>query len=202
MIVGLTGGIASGKSTVAQYLRTLGATVIDADMVAREIVAPGSETLDALVQAFGTTILMANGELDREVLGALVVNDADARARLDSITHPRIRSKISSLAHMALTEGAVAVFVEAALLIETGSAKLYPVLWVVQCSQRRQVERLMARKGCDRVTAEAWIATQMSAEEKAAHATVVLDNDDDLDALHGRVQAAYDALMGPLLDRD
>jgi dephospho-CoA kinase len=202
MIVGLTGGIAAGKSTVGAHLRTLGATVIDADQVARDVVSPGSTGLAEIVASFGPDILQPNGTLNREALAAVVLQDDQARKRLESITHPKIRRQIAQRAQEALSSGSPAVFVEAALLVETGSAKLYPDLWVVRCSLEHQIQRLMNRKGCDQTTAQSWINTQMSADEKAKHATVVIDNDGDIGALRQRVDAAFQELREPRQDQD
>ena len=195
MIAGLTGGIATGKSTVANLLRTLGAVVIDADQVARDVVQPGSPALRDIEAAFGSKVLFADGSLNRETLGALVRTDADARRKLEGITHPRIRLEIVERIQTALSEGAPSVFVEAALLIETGSAKLYPALWVVHCSHEVQVARLMKRKGCDRKTAEEWIATQMPVREKTELATTSIDNEGDIAELEEQVTNAYRDFM-------
>jgi len=202
MIAGLTGGIATGKSTVADRLRSLGAVVIDADQVSRDIVAPGSQTLHEISSMFGPTILHPDGSLNREALGILVRNHPEARKRLEGITHPTIRVEIARRVQDAVVGGAPAVFVEAALLVETGSAVLYPELWVVRCSHEEQVHRLMERNQCDRSTAEEWIATQMPVDEKAKHANVVLDNDGDLDDLHAQTDRAYNAFMERLPDPD
>lgn len=197
MIVGLTGGIATGKSTVAAILRDMGVVVLDADEVARDVVAPGSEGLKEIVDVFGSAILTPEGALDRSAMGALVVQNPNARKRLEALTHPRIRAELAQRASDALAAGSEIVFVEAALLVETGSAKFYPALWVVRCSIDRQVERLMARNACDRETAEAWIATQMPVEEKVAHATTVINNDADLESLNDQVESAFHALREP-----
>ena len=195
MIAGLTGGIATGKSTVAHRLRALGATVIDADQVSRDVVSMGSEALRAIQVVFGETILNPDGSLNREALGNIVRADRSARKQLESITHPHIRAEIAKRAQDAILSGAPIVFVEAALLVETGSASLYPELWVVCCGHETQVARLMSRNGCDRKTAEEWIATQMPIEQKAKHASVVIDNNADVDSLIHQTDAAYSRLM-------
>ena len=202
MIAGLTGGIATGKSTVAARLRTLGATVVDADEVSREVVAPGTEALQSIREAFGDGVLHADGRLNREALGNIVRIDSAARKQLESITHHHIRAEIARRVQNALMAGAPAVFVEAALLVETGSAAAYPELWVVRCSHETQIGRLMERNGCDRSTAEEWIATQMPVDQKAEHASVVLDNETDLEALWRTTDAAYARLMAQQQGRD
>ena len=202
MIAGLTGGIATGKSTVAARLRTLGATVVDADEVSREVVAPGTVALQSIREAFGEGILHADGRLNREALGNIVRVDSAARKQLESITHHHIRAEIAKRVQDAVIAGAPSVFVEAALLVETGSAAAYPELWVVRCSLENQIRRLMERNGCDRRTAEEWIATQMPVEQKAKHASVVLDNDTDLETLWRTTDAAYAHFMAQLPDQD
>ena len=200
MIVGLTGGIATGKSTVGQHIEKLGGTVIDADRVARDIVQPGSEALADIAQRFGADVLLPDGSLNRAVLGQIVMNDSVARTALEEITHPRIRTEIATRVRDAFTHGARVVFVEAALLVETGSAKLYPKLWVVRCAQDTQVRRLMERKGCDRDTAEQWISSQMDMAEKVQHASLVIDNDGTIQELEDQVGAALLELMAQLPD--
>jgi len=202
MIVGLTGGIASGKSTVAAILAELGATVIDADVVARATVEPGSEGLRAVVNRFGPGVLGSDGSLDRDAMGALVMQNANARASLEAITHPLIRIGIAQGVQAAVSAGAESVFVEAALLVETGGHSIYPHLWVVACDADRQRQRLMARKGCDEETAARWIASQMPLAEKVAKATQVIQNNGTRAELRSAVEAAYRTLMEQRPDRD
>ena len=202
VIVGLTGGIATGKSTVAAILRELGAVVIDADLVSRDVVRPGSEGLVAIVAAFGDSVLTSDGELDRPKLREIVVADPDRRRQLERITHPLIRAEIANRVKDAVLGGASSVFVEAALLVETGGAALYPHLWVVTCAPEVQRHRLMARESCDEETALAWISTQMPLEEKVRHATQVVVNDGDVDQLRRRVSRAFDVLMAQQPDQD
>lgn len=129
--VGLTGGIASGKSTVAGLLRDQGVPVIDADRVSREVVAPGSAGLAEIVRAFGPQVLAADGSLDREALGRRVVADAEDRRRLEAITHPRIAAEIGRALDTCAAEGAPVAVVEAALMVETGSFRRYDIFLVV-----------------------------------------------------------------------
>ena len=201
MIVGLTGGIATGKSTVADILRNIGATVIDADQVSRDVVQPGSAGLASLVEAFGTSILTTEGHLDRSKLREIVMSNTVLRRRLEAITHPLIRAEIATRVQTAVVEGAPSVFVEAALLVETGSAQMYPHLWVVTCAPETQLSRLMAREQCDEATAHSWIAAQMPLSEKVKHATQVVTNEGDQDALRLQVSAAYSVLMAQLPGR-
>jgi dephospho-CoA kinase len=202
MIVGLTGGIATGKSTVASILVQLGATVVDADLVSRDVVSPGSAGLHRIHARFGATMLNEDGSLDRDALGRHVMADPKERAALEAITHPLILEEIATRVQAATIGGAPAVFVEAALLVETGSAAHYPHLWVVICGPGIQAERLMARKGCDRAMAEQWIQSQMPMEEKARHASQIIDNGADLVSLREQVSLAYRKLREPPPDRD
>ena len=202
MIVGLTGGIATGKSTVASMLIELGATVVDADLVSRDVVAAGSPGLFRIHARFGDTVLNGDGSMNREALGQHVMAHPKERIALEAITHPLIIAEIANRVEGAERLGAPAIFVEAALLVETGSAAAYPHLWVVMCLPTLQTERLMARKGCDRATAERWIQSQMPIDEKAKHASQIIDNSDDLNSLREQVGIAYLKLTGPPPDRD
>lgn len=202
MIVGLTGGIASGKSTVAAILAELGAVIIDADVVARTTVAPGSEALRAIVRRFGPAVVGADGALNRKAMGALVMQDATARSSLEAITHPLIRIGIAQGVQSAISTGAESVFVEAALLVETGGHAVYPHLWVVICDPELQRQRLMSRKGCDAETAARWIASQMPMDQKVAKATQVIENNGSQADLRTAVEAAYRTLMEQRPDRD
>ena len=195
MIVGLTGGIATGKSTVASILGQLGATVIDADLVSRDVVSAGSAGLHRIHARFGGMVLNKDGTLNRDALGKHVMSDAKERAALEAITHPLILAEVSARVQAAVSKGAPAVFVEAALLVETGSAANYAHLWVVTCDASLQRKRLMTRKGCDQSTAERWIQSQMPIDEKAKHASRVIDNSGDLVSLQEQVELAYRLLM-------
>ncbi len=180
-LVGLTGGIATGKSTVAAMLRDLGHVVIDADQVARDLVQPGAPLLQELVEAFGDSVLMPDGKLDRGELRARIASDAAARARLNSLMHPAIRSEIQR--RVALHSDAPLVFVEAALLVETGGYREYDALVVVTCESDVQFQRLMSRDGGDDSTARGMVSAQMPLPDKEALADHVIRNDGDLPAL-------------------
>ncbi len=201
MIVGLTGGIATGKSTVAAILVDLGATVVDADLVSRDVVSPGSTGLQRIHGRFGPPVLNEDGSLNRDALGTHVMANPKERAALEAITHPLILAEISTRVQAAKNGGSPAVFVEAALLVETGSAAHYSHLWVVVCGPGIQVERLMARKGCDRANAERWIQSQMPMDEKAKHASQIIDNCGDMASLRQQVSLAYHKLMEPPPDQ-
>jgi dephospho-CoA kinase len=184
--VGLTGGIACGKSTVARMLRERGVPVLDLDVVAREVVEPGEPAWEEIARRWPTAVV--GGRLDRKALGALVVADPEGRRALEAITHPRIRARTEA---WLAAQTAPVVFVEAALLVETGSYRRYPRLWVVTASEQTQLSRLRAREGYDEPRARAWLAAQVPAAEKAAKADVVLENDGDEGALAVAVEAAW-----------
>jgi len=189
--LGLTGGIACGKSTVATLLRDRGVPVLDADQVAREVVAPGMPALALVVERFGEGVLKPDGTLDRKALGALVVHDPQARSDLEAITHPAIWMAMEAWLHHQQTEGAAVAVIEAALMVETGSWRRYDALLVVRCRPSTQVARLQATRGMDAATATAWLATQMPVGDKARRATAVIDNDGTLDELAQAVDRAW-----------
>lgn len=188
--IGLTGGIACGKSTVAALLRARGVPVIDADQVSREVVAPPSPALDEIAARFGPEVIRADGTLDRKALGAKVVGDPAARRDLEAITHPRIRAAIDAALARLAAEGHPMAAVEAALMVETGSYRIYDALLVVSASPEVQLRRLMSREGLDEAAARAWLATQLPLSEKEKVATAVIINDGDPDALPAALDAA------------
>ena len=202
MIVGLTGGIASGKSTVADILRGVGMTVIDADEVARAVVMPDTPALQYIKNEFGDRVIDGSGQLDRNAMAEIVLQDRDAKQRLEAITHPAIRLEIRKRIEAAYGRGERVIFVEAALLVETGSHALYPHLWVVRCPPRQQIKRLMLRKHCTRDEAERWLRSQMPASEKEAFATQLIDNTGSVEDLRREVMSAHAELMGQLRDPD
>jgi len=171
--IGLTGGIGSGKSTVSALLAARGAVLVDADQIAREVVAPGTPGLTAVVEAFGPDVLASDGTLDRPALAAVVFADQAARRRLDAIVHPLVRARTVELAAAAPAD---AVLVnDVPLLVETGQAGSYDLVLVVEADEETRVERLV-RRGLTEEDARARIAAQASDEERRAVADVVLDN--------------------------
>ena len=194
-MIGLTGGIATGKSTVAALLRGYGVPVIDADQGARAVVAPGEAALDEIVQAFGSEVLDDEGALDRTAMRARISADPLARATLEGIVHPAIREWMALRLQEQQQAGAAFAVVEAALLVETGSYRAYPILIVVSCDPTVQRERLMARDEMTDDAARALIATQMSMAEKEAVATHVVRNDADLEALRAAVHRVWTSIQ-------
>jgi dephospho-CoA kinase len=193
-LVGLTGGIASGKSTVAARLRERGAHVIDADVVAREVVAPGEPALAAIVRAFGEVVLKGDGHLDREALGAIVFADPARRKQLELITHPAILARTGRHMAEAQRAGWAWVVYEAALILETRGKAGFAALAVVVCPPEVQRERLMARNGLGADEAERRIAAQVDNATRRAAADYLLENDADLPALIAKADALFDAL--------
>ena len=185
MRVGLTGGVASGKSTVAALLRELGAVVVDSDVLAREVVEPGTPGLAAVVQAFGPGILDAEGRLDRPALGAVVFGDEPARRRLEGILHPLIRARAAEL-EAAAPDGAVVVH-DIPLLVETGQADRFGAVVVVDVPVETQVERMVRDRGMSREDALARVKAQASRAERLAVATHVVDNTGTREDLRDRV---------------
>jgi dephospho-CoA kinase len=193
-IIGLTGGIAAGKSSIAKMLRALGAAVIDADLIARQIVTPGSPALDEIRQSFGADFITTQGELDRKKLGALVFSDPTARERLNQITHPRIAQQMSDETERARSEQKRATFLEAALLFEAKWDQGLDGVWVVAIPEALQIERLMRRDGYTEEQAKIRLASQMPLSEKLSRATLVIDNTGPLEQTQALVTKAYQAL--------
>ena len=186
-IIGLTGGIASGKSSVAALLERLGAAVVDADRLAREVVQPGEDALAAIVAAFGERALNSDGTLNRAALAELVFADPQARRTLESITHPAIRRRAEERLARLQEGGTRTAFYVAPLLIEAGIVSRVHEVWVVYLDQETQLQRLMARDGLGREAALARIASQMPMEEKRRLGRVVIDNTGSREDLEAQV---------------
>ncbi|MFI0795052.1 dephospho-CoA kinase [Micromonospora rubida] len=189
LMMGLTGGIASGKSAVAARLAALGAVLIDSDRIAREVVAPGSEGLAEIVAAFSDRVLGPDGALDRAALGAVVFADESARHRLEAITHPRVRARSAELVAAAAPDAVVVNDVP--LLVEVGLAPTYHLVVVVQAEVSTRLTRLARDRGMERADAERRIAAQADDARRRAAADVVLSNDGTLDELHAAVDRLW-----------
>ncbi|MGA7828918.1 MAG: dephospho-CoA kinase [Geobacteraceae bacterium] len=175
-IIGLTGGIASGKSMVATILMEIGGTIIDADQLARRVVEPGTEPYNKIVETFGENIVCSDSTIDRKALGTIVFYDPDARKQLERITHPAIKILADGLLEEEKRKGTNIVFYVVPLLLETGLSSTVDEVWVVYVDEEKQIERLMKRDGIAREEALRKIAAQMPLDEKAAYADVVIDN--------------------------
>jgi dephospho-CoA kinase len=194
---GLTGGIASGKTTVAAMLRELGADIVDADDVGHEMLLPTSPAFPEIVAAFGRGILASAGRIDRRKLGSLVFADPAKLQQLNHIVHPRIIERIGQLAaeHCAQNPESV-IIVDAALIYETGIPGRFMKTIVAWCRPEQQIERLIAKAGLSREEAERRIASQMPAEEKRRRADFVIDCSGTLEKTRRQVEDLY-----PLLQR-
>jgi dephospho-CoA kinase len=196
-VVGLVGGIGSGKSTAASMLAELGALVIEADAIGHGIYRAGTPGFDAVVRTFGSGIVAEDGEVDRRRLGPIVFGDPARLAELNRIVHPLIRAEIEQRIAAARAEGRVrAVVVEAAILIEAGWRDLVDEVWVVVAPRERILDRLASGRGIDRADAEARMRRQMSDEERRAAADRVIENDGTVDDLRAAVGGAWQALLG------
>ncbi|MFL6155934.1 MAG: dephospho-CoA kinase [Marmoricola sp.] len=192
--VGLTGGIASGKSSVSAILAGLGAVIIDGDVLAREVVQRGTPGLDAVVAEFGAGLLTADGDLDRPAMGALVFGDADARKRLEAIVHPLVFERIIAL-EAAAPPGAVVVH-DIPLLAESGRADTFDAVVVVDAPPELQVERMVRDRGWTEAEAGSRMAAQASREQRLAIATHVIDNTGTIEDLRRRVTEVFEELVG------
>jgi dephospho-CoA kinase len=192
--VGLTGGIASGKSTVAAILVERGAVLIDGDALAREVVARGTPGLAQVVEAFGADLLTPEGDLDRAALGRIVFSDEAARRRLEGITHPLIFERYAEL-EAAAPPGALVVH-DIPLLAESGRAETFDAVIVVDVPPEVQVDRMVRERGWTREEAESRIAAQASREDRLAIATHVIDNTGGLEELRARVEQVHAELTG------
>ncbi|PWM61745.1 MAG: dephospho-CoA kinase [Clostridia bacterium] len=194
MLIGLTGSIAAGKSTVSGRLAHLGAHVLDADVVAREVVEPGTRGLAMLEQAFGSDILTESGMLDRRALAARVFGNAEMLRTLNAITHPLVVECMAERSAQWLSGHPKGIVIwDMALLIECGAWKRMNSIWLVTAEDETRMKRIMARDGCSREHALARMNAQMPQDEKLNYATTVLKNDGDAASLFRQVDDCYAA---------
>jgi len=194
-IIGLTGGIASGKSTVAKMFRELRIPVIDADEIAREVVQVGEEAYSQIVKQFGEEILQVDKTIDRQKLGAIVFNDKKKRGLLNSIVHPAVRQRMMEQKERYITSGENTVVLDIPLLFESNLAHLVDKIIVVYVDDHTQLERLMARNGFSKEEAQVRIQAQMPLREKAAKADAVIDN-------NGSIEQTKEQLLNILINWD
>ena len=190
-VIGLTGGIGTGKTQVSDILASLGAAIVNADQVGHEAYLPDTRTWHDIVAAFGRGVLSESGEIDRGKLGGIVFSDPDAMKRLNSITHPRIFEMIRERIGDLDRKGATIVVVEAALLIEANWTPLVDQVWVVTSEEEDVVSRLAARNNLNEESVRARIASQMPQAERVKHADVIISNEGDLAQLGSRVKKAW-----------
>ncbi len=193
--VGLTGGIGAGKSSAARRLEQLGAVIVDADQVAREVVAPGTAGLAEVTAAFGENVLAADGSLDRPALAAKVFSDPAARQRLEAIVHPRVRQATAERVAAAAPDAVVVNDVP--LLVETGLAATFDLVIVVEAPEQVRIDRLVRDRGMTPSQAAERIAAQSSRQQRLAAADVVLDNSADVDALHAEIDSLWSSRLAP-----
>lgn len=175
-LIGLTGSIASGKSTVTRALREMGVPVIDADAIVREVQEPGTPVMAAIAREFGPGVIRPDGSLDRAALGAIVFRDPERRRALEAIVHPEVRRRMLAEVERYRAEGRPLVVLDLPLLYETGWDDLVEEVWVVYVDRETQRRRLVARDGLSAEEADLRIAAQMDLEEKVARADRVIDN--------------------------
>jgi dephospho-CoA kinase len=192
LTVGLTGGIGAGKSEVARLLVSWGAVLVDADLISREVVRPGTDGLAAVVAEFGPGVLAADGSLDRPKLGAIVFADEERRKALGAIVHPLVGRRSTELQEAAAPDAVVVHDVP--LLTENGLAPLYDVVIVVDAAPATQLDRLVRLRGMTEDEARARMAAQAGREQRLAIADLVIDNDGPLDAVEPQVRAGWEQL--------
>ena len=199
LLVGLTGGIATGKSMVSALLRQLGCEIIDADLLAREVVEPGRPAWTTIVAEFGQDVVTGDGALDRKKLGAIVFADPERRRRLEAITHPAIRERFQARLDELAEQGFTGIVVfDAAVMIESGNYKNMDRLVVVVTDEPTQMSRLQGRDGTDDAEGRRKIASQMPLSEKAKLADYVIDNSGDRHETAEQVRRVFAALMSEL----
>ena len=199
--IGLTGGIASGKSTVLTYIKDKGIPYIDADIVAREVVEPGTEGLEAIVDAFGSNVLHDDGTLNREALGAIVFHNEEKRRQLNDCLKEHIRNRIMELtAHYESNRAAVLIY-DIPLLIEGEWYTMMDEVWLVYVNESTQIERLMSRNGFSKKDALARINSQMRLDDKRSFADVIINNSDTPQALTAQLDTIWSERLEPLLQK-
>ena len=193
-IIGLTGGISSGKSTVSQFLAELGAVIINADEIGHEAFKPDTELWHAVVSAFGKQIIASDGAIDREKLGAIVFSNPEALARLNRLMHPRMRDMVKAQLEEYQRQEVSVVILEAPLLLEAGWTSLVDEIWVATAPKATVLKRLKERTGLSESESLARLRSQLPAKERLKHADVVIDTDCSLGELKARVKQLWQEL--------
>ena len=188
-IIGITGGIASGKSTVSLYLQELGLTIVDADLASRAVVEPGEEAYHQVVKAFGEDILLTDGNIDRVKLGSIIFNDQEKRLLLNGIVHPAVRNWMRLKTEAALSSGEETVFMDIPLLFESKLTFMVDKTLLIYVDEEVQLQRLMNRNGLSETEALARINSQMPLADKKALADAVIDNNGDINETKRQVKA-------------
>lgn len=193
-VIGLTGGIGSGKSTVSQLLAELGAVIIDADKVGHEAFKPNTRAWHEVVSAFGKQIVTPSGEIDRKKLGAIVFSDLASLSRLNQIMHPVMYDMMKARIEEYRRQGVDVVVLEAAILIEANWRSLVDEVWVTVASEATVLERLKKQRGLDEAQTLARIRSQLSTDERIKYADVVINNDGNLDKVKAKVKELWERL--------
>jgi len=196
LTVGLTGGIGSGKSTVAKMLAELGAPSFDADKVGHDIYSPGGPAYKEVIAAFGEGIVAPDGTIDRKKLGPIVFADPAQLKRLEAIVHPRMFERMREMVAQMRAQGATApIVIEAAILIEAKWQPLFDEIWLVTAPRERVIERVEAERGLKREQTEARIKAQLSDDERRQHASLVIDNSGSIEDLRAKVTVLWQELL-------
>jgi len=193
-VIGLTGGIGSGKSTVSQFLAELGAVILDADKVGHEAYKPDTEAWREVVAAFGRQILTPNGDIDRKKLGEIVFGNPETLSRLNQIMHPRMYDMVKAQLKEYRRQGVAVVVLEAPLLIEAGWASSVDEVWITVARESTVLRRLEECSGLSKQQSLARIHSQLSSEERARHADVVIDTDCNLDEVKAKIKELWQRL--------
>ena len=194
-VIGLTGGIGSGKSTVSQFLMELGAVIIDADKVGHEAFLPDTPAWRDVTAAFGQDIIAPSGEIDRKKLGEIVFNDPESLSRLNRIMHPRMYDIMQARIEEYREQGVAVVVVEAAILIEANWQSLVDEIWVTVTPEDTVIKRLKEQRGLDEEQTRARIRSQLANDERMKYADVLINNNGDLDEIGAEVKALWDKLV-------
>jgi len=194
-VIGLTGGIGSGKSTVSQFLAKLGAVIIDADKIGHVFLGTDAEVYCEVIADFGNQVVTPEGNIDREKLGKIVFADSEARARLNQIMHPKIYDLVTAQLDKYRQQGVTVVALEAPLLLEAGWTSLVDEVWVTVASKATVLKRLKERGGLSEQESLARIRSQLPSEERIRHADVIIDTDCDLDELKEKVKELWRRLQ-------
>lgn len=195
MVIGLTGGIASGKSTVSAKLKELGAAIIDVDVIARGVVSKGEIAYNRIVQSFGENILLPSGEINRKKLGNIVFSDKEKLALLNSITHPEIINRVKEKIQEYKAAGKKVIVVDAAILIEMGLYKYVDSVWVVVVDRETQIKRLIERDKFDYKDSENRINSQFTNEVRRKYADVIIDNNKPIEEVRKRIEELWNNIV-------
>ena len=194
-VIGLTGGIGSGKTTVSQCLAELGAIILDADKLGHEAYKPDTEAWREVVATFGRQILTPSGEIDRKKLGEIVFSNPESLSRLNQIMHPKMYDMMKAQIEGYRQQGVAVVVLEAAILIEANWTSLADEVWVTVAPEDKVLKRLKEQRGLDEEQTLARIRSQLSAEERAQHADVIINNEGDLDEVKAKVKELWARLV-------